>query len=129
MAENFDEVGSLGAEATKLINAVQDWARRASADAPIATGAPECQWCPVCQLIGVLRGDRPELAERAGAAARAAVTALIAAFSAPHDHGSPPASEARAPGPDGPAARPPHPARRVERIDLFDEHSDADDRR
>ncbi|MGX7680456.1 hypothetical protein ACSMXN_16320 [Jatrophihabitans sp. DSM 45814] len=59
-------VGSLGDEAAKLIAAAQDWFHTNLGDsaAKIATGAPECARCPLCQLISVIRGDRPELGER-----------------------------------------------------------------
>ena len=116
-----DRIGSLGEETTRLLNAVQDWTRRTTADAPIATGAAECQWCPVCQLVGVLRGDRPELtdlAERAAEIARTAVTALAAAF-ATHSHGPTSAEPATEGAEDGADSRPSGgPARRVERITL-----------
>ncbi len=80
-------VGSAAEEAGRLFEAVQEWARRASGAAGgwsehIATGAPECQLCPVCQLIALMRETRPEvaahLAEAAGsmlAAVRAAIVA------------------------------------------------------
>jgi hypothetical protein len=61
------EPGPLGEEAAKLIEAAQDWFHRTLADpstARIATGSAECAWCPVCQLISVLRGERPDLTER-----------------------------------------------------------------
>lgn len=80
--------GSAAEEASRLFEAVQDWARRTKTGAGdplgehIATGSPECQLCPVCQLIGVLRTSRPEivlhLADAAGsllAAVRAAIDA------------------------------------------------------
>jgi hypothetical protein len=48
----------------------------------VATGSADCQLCPVCQLISLLRGTRPEvvahLTEAAGsllAAARAVIDA------------------------------------------------------
>jgi hypothetical protein len=66
-ASPHEPPGSLGEEASKLFAAAQDWFASTVGDATaskIATGAPECAWCPVCQLIGVLRGDRPELTER-----------------------------------------------------------------
>jgi hypothetical protein len=116
LAEDPDgRVGSAAEEASRLFEAVQQWARRTSGatgeppsgpDGPggagglgglagwaglaglaglsghVATGSAECQLCPVCQLIGVLKGTRPEvvahLAEAAGsllAAVRAAVDA------------------------------------------------------
>jgi hypothetical protein len=77
-------VGSAAEEAARLFEAFQDWARRTSgaAGAHVATGGPECQLCPVCQLIGLLRETRPEvalhLADAAGsllAAVRAAIVA------------------------------------------------------
>ena len=86
-----DEVGSLAEETAKLFAAAADWARdHSSSDRPtasggatggatggtagarlgewladehIATGAPECRWCPVCQAIGVLRSTSPEVKE------------------------------------------------------------------
>jgi hypothetical protein len=75
--------GTIGDEAAKLLDAVQDWARRNLGDAAtshIATGAPECTWCPICQFIAVLRGDRPELTDKiteAGLAVAAALRAVL----------------------------------------------------
>jgi len=56
--------GSVGDEAARLLFAAQDWLHKNVGDpdtSKISTGAPECQWCPVCQVIAVLRGDRPEV--------------------------------------------------------------------
>ncbi len=71
-------------EASKLFDAVQEWAKRASAGSTdhLATGSPECQLCPVCQLISALRGSRPELVEHLGAAATSLFAALRAAVDA-----------------------------------------------
>jgi hypothetical protein len=78
----------LGAEASKLVSAVQEWARTAFAAHPAgshATGAAPSQpsecvpWCPICQFAGILRGEHPEVAERlaeAGAALASAMKAL-----------------------------------------------------
>ncbi|HEY2041978.1 MAG TPA: hypothetical protein VGH11_04810 [Jatrophihabitans sp.] len=77
-----DETGTLGEEASKLMAAAQDWFHRTLGDpstAKIATGTPECAWCPVCQMIGVLRGDRPELSERF-AETQVAVAGLLRAL-------------------------------------------------
>jgi hypothetical protein len=70
----------LAAEAARLLAQLQDWAQR-SAGAPHAAagaqhGSAECQWCPVCQFIAVLRGERPEVTERVTEAGVAVVTAL-----------------------------------------------------
>jgi len=72
------DVGSVGEEAAKLLHALQDWAGHtggeqteatASAAASpwqhlnehVATGAPECRYCPVCQVIGAVRQTSPEV--------------------------------------------------------------------
>jgi len=63
------ETGPLAEEAAKFLSAATDWLNRGVLDpatARIATGSPECAWCPLCQLIAALRGERPELAERWG---------------------------------------------------------------
>ena len=73
------DFGSVGDEAGRLLDAVQDWARTAfgeGASARASTGAPECEWCPLCQLISVLRGERPETTEKLVAAGTAMMTAL-----------------------------------------------------
>ena len=93
--------GTIGDEAVKLLDAVQDWARRNLGEgAHIATGAPECTWCPICQFIAVLRGDRPEISDKIAEATVSMVAALRAMVDA--------------------AASPQHPAGqpRVQRIDL-----------
>jgi hypothetical protein len=82
--------GTIGDEAIKLLDAVQDWARRNFGDpetARIATGAPECEWCPICQLISILRGDRPEISDKvadAGASLVAALRAVVDATAGAH---------------------------------------------
>jgi hypothetical protein len=61
------EPGPLAEEAARLVGAAQEWLHRVVGDpagSRIATGAPECCWCPLCQLIATLRGERPELVER-----------------------------------------------------------------
>jgi hypothetical protein len=74
--------GPIGEEAAKLLAAAQDWFHRTLGDpatARIATGSAECAWCPLCQLIGVLRGDRPEITEKF-AETQAAVAGLLRAL-------------------------------------------------
>jgi len=98
-----------GAELGKLVAAVQEWARKALPDSAIGHGGPECQWCPICQFVNVVRGESPEVAERlaeAGSALAAAVRALADA------------AVSRAPGEQ---RERPRPTPRVERIDLDDE--------
>jgi hypothetical protein len=84
-ARDKGDVGSLGEEAAKLFAAAAAWAREHTADATgpaasagsgagtrlgewlsadhIATGAPECTWCPLCQAIGMIRSTSPEVKE------------------------------------------------------------------
>lgn len=30
----------------------------------VHSGAPECTWCPICQFVAVLRGERPDVNEK-----------------------------------------------------------------
>ena len=55
--------GSLADEAGKLFEAVQEWLaeRSGGAGERIATGSAECQLCPICRLIGLLRATNPEV--------------------------------------------------------------------
>jgi hypothetical protein len=93
-----DRAGSIGAEATRLLEALQEWSRAtfgqgAALGAHVATGAPECAWCPICQFIAVLRGDRPEISQKltdAGAAVLAAARALVDVVSHPETQPKPP---------------------------------------
>jgi hypothetical protein len=82
--------GTIGDEAAKLLDAVQDWARRnlgsPDSGSHIATGAPECQWCPLCQLIMVLRGDRPEISEKIADATASVVAAVRTLIDAATTH-------------------------------------------
>ena len=75
------EVGSLADEAARLFAAAADWARQQAGDSGtasglstprlgdwlgqehIATGAPECRWCPICQAISLLRTTSPDVKE------------------------------------------------------------------
>lgn len=80
-------VGSAAEEAGRLFEAVQDWARRASGAAGglgehVATGSPECQLCPVCQLIALMRETRPEVAAHLSEAAGSLLAAARAALAA-----------------------------------------------
>lgn len=110
-----DPHGTIGDEAAKLLDAVQDWARRSFGDsAHIATGAPECTWCPVCQLIAVLRGDRPDISDKVADATASVVAALRAVV----DAAANPAG--------GAGAAPPRPPR-MQRIDLGSDDSDGSD--
>lgn len=95
-SDGSQPVGSASEEAARLLAALQDWARRTSAgagDVPLATGAPECRLCPLCQLIGLLRDTSPEVLEqlaRAGDALLAAFRAAVVAHERAWSSGSAP---------------------------------------
>jgi hypothetical protein len=78
-----DSVGSAAEEAAKLLAAVQDWARTRFDHEHLATGAVECQVCPVCQGIAALRQVRPETVEHLLDAAASVVAAVKASFPKP----------------------------------------------
>jgi hypothetical protein len=98
----------LAAEFTKVVGAIQEWARKALPDSAIGHGGPECQWCPICQFVNVVRGESPELGERV-AAAGAAVAAAVRSL-----------AEAAVAGAQREPDERPRPAPRVQRIDLDD---------
>lgn len=85
--------GSVAEEAARLVDALGQsfgqWARDAlgdvSLDESIATGSAECQLCPVCRLIALLRGTRPETVEHLLDAAGSLTAALRAAVQG-HEH-------------------------------------------
>jgi hypothetical protein len=82
-----NDVGTAAEEAVKLFAAMEDWARKKAGHAldeeHLATGSAECQMCPVCQGIGVLRHVRPEAVEHMLDAAASFVAALKAAVTTP----------------------------------------------
>ena len=54
--------GPLADEAARLVEAISEWARGAVGDVsmPSVGSGPECQVCPICQLLGLLRRTQPE---------------------------------------------------------------------
>lgn len=92
-----EPVGSAAEEAARLLGAVADWARGhggewgsliEGADVHLATGAAECQWCPVCRAIRLLRAASPEVREHLSAAASsfAQAAAALLATAGPEPH-------------------------------------------
>lgn len=124
------DVGSVGEEAAKLFDALQDWARHQSGgEAPsgagglgdqwrainehLATGGQECTVCPVCQMIAKVRGSSPEVRTHLAVAASSllqAAAAVLDAHARPADGGRTGHSGPGSPG--------------VTRIDLEDDPPD-----
>lgn len=77
--------GTVAEEAVRLVEALTHWAQQALDEQHVATGAAECRLCPVCLLIGAVRGTRPETVEHLLDAAGSLTAALRSAV-AGHEH-------------------------------------------
>lgn len=111
MADARDDIA---AEVHRLLETVQEWAKRfpeGSAGAAERAQAGEClPWCPICQFVHILRGEHPEVTERLTEAATAIASAMKAL-----------AETALTRAQSDEAGRPrPQPAPRVQRITLDD---------
>jgi len=118
-----EPVGDLGEEAAKLLAVLAGWTR--AVDEHVATGSPECQWCPVCRVVHAVRTTRPEVREHLSAAAGSllqAASSLLASAAPPADADDP----TRAAG-DGPSDVPGEPGDSGEPGDPGLEHIDLDD--
>ncbi len=73
-------LGSAAEEAGRLFAAVEDWARTRTGGlldgAHLATGAPECSVCPLCQAVHALQQVQPETVEHLLDAAASMLAAL-----------------------------------------------------
>ena len=71
-------VGSAAEEAARLFQAAEEWVRTRTGGHldGLATGAPECTVCPLCQGIAAVRGVRPETVEHLLDATASFVAAL-----------------------------------------------------
>lgn len=88
-----ERTGSVGEEAVKLLQALQDWARDGAGDATdatahrinehLATGGPDCRYCPLCQVIAAVRGTSPEVRGHLTAAATSLLHAVGAVLATP----------------------------------------------
>jgi hypothetical protein len=127
-----EPVGSVAEEAAKLLHAVQDWAEQSGGDYAdatasvaagaarrlhdvdehLATGGQDCTYCPVCQVIGAVRGTSPEVKQHLAAAATSLMQAVAAVMTTPV--------------PDQPTGRPGPSAEKIrtEKIDITDEEED-----
>ncbi|USX48262.1 hypothetical protein [Lentzea sp. HUAS12] len=96
-----DNTGKLAEELRLLIDTaaerMQPWLQRV-AEAGDGAHTPEtCGWCPLCNGVALLRGDRSELAAKAAEHAAGLVAVLRAALREP---GAPPAPAAEEPAQD-----------------------------
>lgn len=91
--------GPLAEEAARLVEAIGEWARGAVGDGPLSAmgEGTDCQICPLCQVIALVRRTQPETYAHLVDAATSMAAALRSVIDR-HDHGG------------GPS--------RVERIDL-----------
>ena len=90
-----------------LADAVHEWARARFGEAGtahIATGAAECAWCPICQLIAALRGERPDVTDKLSAAAAAVVDVVGSLLNPPPGRTSGPADDPAGTGTDAAAS-------------------------
>jgi hypothetical protein len=87
-AHDSDGIGSVAEEAARLFAAFESWVKDAAGgattlvDAHVANGSAECQLCPVCRLISLLRGTRPEVFEHLVDATTSMLAAMRAAMDA-----------------------------------------------
>ena len=106
-----EPVGSVGEEAAKLFGALSEWARDQGTDYAgcaagaassfahtirdvnehVATGSADCRYCPVCQVIHVVRQTSPEVRAHLSVAASSLMHAA-AGLLATHADGQSPAS-------------------------------------
>ena len=111
-----EDVGSVAEEAAKLLGALTGWAKDTAHDVNhaagehLATGAPECTYCPICRTVHVVRQTSPEVRAHLASAAASLMQAAagILATAVPDGAGG---------GRAGPAAG----RGAVERIDLDDD--------
>ncbi len=102
-------------QARRLAEILRGALAGAAANVPPPADAPaECRWCPVCQFVAVLRGERPEVTAALADVLRATADALHTFAAAAPD--GPPAQDAGAAAPEGPGNGDPPPV--VQRIEI-----------
>jgi hypothetical protein len=82
--------GPLAEEAARLVEAIGDWARGAVGDPLAGVGdGPECQVCPVCQLLALVRRTQPETFGHLVDAATSVMAAMRSVVDHHDHHGHP----------------------------------------
>src|SRR6201999_3695096 len=78
-------LGSVAEEAVKLLGALSGWAREhgdgitglsGEVHEHLATGGPECTWCPVCRTVAAFRQTSPEVRAHLTSAASSLLLAV-----------------------------------------------------
>jgi hypothetical protein len=104
-----EPIGSVGEEAAKLFSALSDWARDQGTDYAgtaagaatamseavrnvnehVATGGEDCRYCPLCQVISLVRTTSPEVKAHLAVAASSLMQAAagVLATQVPQDGG------------------------------------------
>lgn len=73
-------IGSAAEEAAKLFGVLAGWAT--SATDHVDTGAIECDFCPICRTVHVIRGVSPEVRDHLATAAASLMQAAAAVLQA-----------------------------------------------
>jgi hypothetical protein len=83
--------GPLAEEAARLIEAIGDWARGAAGGSVAAVGeGAECQVCPFCQIMALVRRNSPDTFGHLADASAAMIAAVRSAIdNHDHHHGAP----------------------------------------
>ena len=80
-----EPVGTVAEEAAKLLGALSGWAKEHGdglssftdgLQEHVATGSPECTWCPVCRTVAAVRQTSPEVLTHLGTAASSLMLAV-----------------------------------------------------
>lgn len=81
-----ETLGTAAQEASRFVDALGEWLSghapeggptwTQTGDEAIATGAPECRFCPVCRLIAVARTASPEVVAHLDEALRSLTAAV-----------------------------------------------------
>ncbi|MBB5959900.1 hypothetical protein FHS29_006522 [Saccharothrix tamanrassetensis] len=90
----------------------QPWLHKLAADGEHDTRT--CGWCPLCNAVALVRGDRSELAARAAEHVAGLIAVLRAALAEPEDSASAAASASAESDPDAEGTAPTRP--RVQHI-------------
>jgi hypothetical protein len=111
--QHHEAVGSLGEEAAKLLGALSDWAKDQGTeysgaasgaagavnhalhelDEHVATGSADCRYCPVCQVIHVVRQTSPEVRTHLAMAAGSLMNAAAGLLATQAQHRARPGVE------------------------------------